>query len=185
MTPRVNGARVAARCAATPWWRAANTIPDANVLEHVENPGARQAYAGASATSAWTVAFRTNLTSITNNLIAFDAETGRLVIGTGAGGENGFFYAGAWANIALFDPGDHTYMIISSGSNVQAYKDGAAVSTPRASTIDIGGVCRWRSRYVDNAGAWLEWPVAIPRGMVANIALDATQRAALHTSLMA
>ena len=172
--------------AAWDWWLASGTIPEANVLEHVENPAARQLYAGAGATDAWTVAFRTNLASVPAvNALAFDAQSGRLIIGRSAdSGANGFYDGPAWRDVTLFSTGDHTYIIISDAANIQCYRDGSAVGGAYASTVNIGGTARWLSRYADSSG-WQDWPVAIPRGMVANIALDATQRAALHTSLMA
>jgi len=170
--------------AALGWWRAGGTIPAANVLEYVENPAARQLYAGASATGAWTVAFRTNLASLpAPTAYALDAQTGRMGIGVDPTG-NGV-YTSAWNDRTLFATGDHSYMVISDGANIQCYLDASAVGAAISSANNIGGNVRWRSRNVDLATNWYEWPVAIPRGMVANIALDATQRAALHTSLMA
>lgn len=166
------------------WWLAGGTIPLANVLEHVENPAQEQLYVGAGAAGAWTVAFRTNLASLpATYMFAFDSGTGRFVIGCSTeNAANGIFAAGVWTNVGLFVTGDHSYMAVSDGSAIQVYRDDVAISTPVSDTVNIGGTTRWRSIF---AGGSSLWPVAIPRGMVANIALDATQRAALHTTLMA
>ena len=170
------------------WWLASGTIALANVLEYVENPAARQLYAGAEAASAWSVSFRTSMESIPNSTIfPFDAQSGRLIVGLDYYASvlsNGVF-VGAWNNLGLFAIGDHSYMIVSDGSNIQCYRDNGAVGSAIVSNINIGGTTRWRSRYVDLTGNWYDWPVALRAGHVANVALDATQRAALHTAMMA
>lgn len=165
------------------WWLAAGTIPLANILEYVENPAARQLYAGAGATGAWSVSFRTNLASVPFQAFGFDAETGRLGVGVDPLG-NGIRDGVGWNNRTLFAIGDHSYMVISDGSNVQCYRDNSAAGSAVATSNNIGGTVRWRSRFADASG-WYDWPVAIRAGHVANVALDATQRAALHAAMMA
>lgn len=176
---------LAGGAAAADWWLANNTIDIANVLEYVENPAARQLYAGAAATGAWSVSFRTNLASLVIESIAFDTLTGRVFAGVrNSLGNNGVFIAG-WTNNSLFDTGDHSYMLVSNGSAIQCYRDNSAISTPIATANNIGGTTRWRSRQDTDGISWYDWPVAIRAGHVANVALDATQRAALHTAMMA
>lgn len=173
--------------AAVDWWLANGTIALANVLEYVENPAARQLYAGAAATGAWSVSFRTNLIDVlagSASNYAFDAQTGRVLFGlANSGGNNGVFIA-AWNSNGTFANGDHSYMFVSDGSAIQCYRDSSAVGAAIATANNIGGAVRWRSRYADSGG-WSDWPVAIRAGHVANVALDATQRAALHAAMMA
>ena len=76
-------------------------------------------------------------------------------------------------------------MICSSGSSMQAYRDNSAIGSAIDSGVNFGGTARWRSRYADASGNWYDWPVAVRAGHVANVALDATQRAALHAAMMA
>ncbi len=169
--------------AASDWWLANNTIALANVAEHVENPTNGQLYAGGTLATAWTVSLRTNIPSFSDRGNAFDSQTGRVIIGIAVGdGSNGFYLA-SWNNIGLFATGDHTYMLVSDGANVQAYCDNVVKGSPVASANDIGGTTTWRSRYA--GGADSPWVYVVRAGHVANIALDSTQRAALHTSMMA
>ena len=176
------------RAASVGWWDGNATIPLANVLEYVENPAARQLYAGPSATGAWSVSFRTNLLSaptVGQTAFAFDAQTGRLGIGYGGAVlVEGIFITLTWYADDLIITGDHSYMIVSDGTNIQCYRDAVAHSTAITNGVDIGGAVRWRSRHAD-IGSWYEWPVAIRAGHVANVALNATQRAALHAAMMA
>lgn len=170
------------RPASGSWWLASNTIPAANVLEYVEAPAQGQLYAGADATGAWTVAFRT--TYVTGNGYVIDSETGRLIIGIAGGGERGFYPGtGSWTNYDLFVTADAVYYVISDGSNIQAYRDNGAIGAARASGVNIGGQTRWRSLY--NNGALAVWMPAIPRAAVYNIALSEAQRAALYTAMAA
>ena len=174
--------------ASSDWWLASGTIALANVLEHVENPAARQLYAGADATGAWTVSFRTNLASLPVagiQIMAFDSQTGRIGAGILIDGSNGLGVEGLPYNRGLFATGDHIYMICSSGSSIQAYRDNSAIGSAIDSGVNFGGTVRWRSRYIDNSGIWYDWPVAFRAVHVANVALDATQRAALHAAMMA
>jgi len=169
--------------AAADWWLAAGTIALANVLEHVENPAARQLYAGAAATDAWSVSFRTNLADVPVSAMAFDCQDGR--IGTSTDGGNGLNFGAGASAISLFVDGDHSYMVVSSGSSVQAYRDNVAIGSAVSSTVNITAPMRWRSRFFGLSENWYEWPVAIRAGHVANVALDATQRAALHAAMAA
>jgi hypothetical protein len=171
-----------ATAAAIDWWLAGG-IPAANVVEHVENPTQGQAYAGGTLSTAWSVSFRTNLASVpTIDSYAFDSATGRVIIGTnGTGPQNGFYISLNWRNVVLFATGDHTYMLISDGSQVQAYRDSVSVGIAIAGNMDIGGTTRWRSH--NNTSS--VWAAAMRSAHVANIALDATMRAGLHASMMA
>ena len=173
------------------WWLAGGAIASAQVAEHVENPANRQLYAGAALTNAWTVSFRTNLPDLGLGtgkyaLDSYDAIAGRIGIGTasGAGIENGLIAGGAFVNIPLFATGDHSYIVVSSGTSIQCYRDGIAVGAPTASTSKIAGTTRWRSRYIIS-GTWFDWPSALRAGHIANVALNAQQRTALHTAMMA
>ncbi len=159
-------------------WYLAGGIPAANVVEHVENPTQGQAYGGGAIAAAWTVSFRTNLASTPSSVYAFDCQSGRLIIG--AGDSNGI-YAGSWRELGLFTTGDHTYMIVSNGTTIQAYRDNVATGSAVTASTDIGGTVKWRSSYASGAN----WPVALRAGHVANVGLDATMRAGLHASMMA
>lgn len=175
------GPRAIARRIVRGWWLAGGTISAAQIAEYVENPAAGQLYAGGTLVDAWTVSLRTNLATldVADYELAFDAENGRFYVFIRPI-QNGFFPNGNAIN--LFATGDHSYMLISDGSGVQAYRDNSAIGAGVATPVDIGGAVRWRSRY---SGDSYFWPVAIRAGHVANIALDATQRAALHASMMA
>ena len=176
---------------ASGWWLAGGAIQPINVLEHVENPANRQPYAGAAANGAWSVSFRTDMLELglgtgKYTFDCFEAPTNRIGIGTatGAGNENGLIAGGPFVNVLLFATDDHSYIVVSNGTNIQCYRDGAAVGAPIASTSKIAGIARWRSRYVIS-GTWFDWPYALRAGHVANIALDAQQRTALHAAMMA
>ena len=168
--------------ASSDWWLASNTIAIINVLEHVENPEQAQLYSGGVAADAWSVSFRTNLETTTTAIIiyAFDAQTGRVAIGLGTGTAGGV-NTGTWS-ANPFAPGDHTYFFVSDGGAIQCYRDNSPIGSAASSTNNIGGAVRWRSH---NNGTSSVWPVAIRAGHVANVALDATQRAALHAAMMA
>ena len=169
------------------WYLADRTISISQIAEWVENPLRRQLYDGGTLATAWTVSLRTNLEELAASKYAFDSLTGRVAIGVDANvsTENGFLTVGAMADLDLFATGDHTYMLVSSGSSIQAYRDNEAVGDPVSSTNNIGGTVRWGSRYSITGGAWYDWPVGIRAGHVAKIALSATQRAKLHASMMA
>lgn len=163
------------------WWQAAGTIPDGNIKEHVENPTYGQAYTGGTMASAWTLAIRT--TFVVSSGYALDSQSGRFAAGYIGATQNGF-YAGSWANLSLFQEGvDAVYFFVSSGSEIQAYRNNVAVGSPTTSAVDIGGTTSWRSVY-DNSTLF-RWLAAIPRGALYNIALDSTQRASLYTSMSA
>lgn len=165
------------------WWLAGGTIPAANIKEHVENPAIAQAYAGGTCADAWSVSFRTNLVSLpTPDSYAFDSATGRVIIGLNTTGpSNGFYLNTNWRNVTLFATGDHTYMLISDGTQAQAYRDNVAIGAVIVGTQDIGSTTRWRS-HNNTTSTWAE---ALRAAHVADIALNATQRAALHAAMMA
>jgi hypothetical protein len=167
--------------AAVDWWLSGG-IPAANVVEHVENPTVGQLYAGGTLATAWSISFRTNLASVpTAAQYAFDSATGRVIIGIGFTTLPNGFFLDSWNNITLFATGDHTYMLIQTGTSVQAYRDNVAIGSAVSNTKDLGGSTTWRS----SAGGAVPWAAAVSAGHVANIALDATQRAGLHASMMA
>ncbi len=170
----------------TNWWLGGGTIDAANVIEHPENIVQRTTYTGAALNTAWTISLRCNLAALpTSTAIAFDSQNGRFIIGLNIP-ENGFHDATAWRNITLFATGDHTYMLESDGTNIQAYRDNVAVGTAYASPVNISATTttRWGSRYADGGGStWYDWPVVIRAGHIANIALGATKRAGLHATM--
>jgi hypothetical protein len=164
------------------WYLANALIPGVNVINAVQLPAARLQVT-ATITGAWTVALRTVLASVPTDEFAFDAETGRISLISSAG-TNGMQIAAGLYNRTLFVEGDHTYMLVSTGASLQAYRDNVAIGAAVASALDIGGVVRWRSRYA-LSGTWRDWVAPVPGAALYNIALSEAQGAALHTSLMA
>jgi len=170
---------------AVPWETGNGTIPIGNVINAVKLPASRtQIVTGLPVTGAWTVVARTNPASLPTGFYLFDSETGRVFLAPGVVPAG---YSPQGTNTTpLLTTGDHTYMLVSSGTQLQAYRDNAAIDGAVNSTVDIGGVTRWGSRYTPTGGVnWFDWPVPVPGAAIYNIALDSTQRAALHTSLMA
>lgn len=173
-----------ARGGALHWSLGGGAIPAANVVEAVELPTQGQLYAGGALATAWTVSIRTNLASAPTNQYTFDSQSGRVVLGIGAAGQNGFLESGSWKDVALFVTGDHTYMLVCTGTGVRVYRDNVAIGSSYANSPDIAtaDATRWRANYL-NSGSF--WAAELRSGHVANIALDATQRAGLHASMMA
>lgn len=166
------------------WYTANGAIPLTNIAEYVVNPMAGQLYGGVALSDAWSISFRTTLASVPASNFAFDSEIGRIVLGI-ISGNNGYYVPAGWQNIGLFTTGDHTYMLISTGSSVQAYRDNVAIGAAVADGVNLQSVSisRWRSNY--SSAASNVWPSAIVAGHIANIALDAMQRSALHMAMMA
>jgi len=169
-----------------PWYLADGAINIANTIEHAESPAVGQLVtATVAGGQPWTIAARTNYVPATNGKYLFDSQSGRIIVGAGSigTGENGWYTTDSgWKNVAPFAAGNHTYFLISNGTAVQMYRDGVAVGTPGNSNEGIGGSTRWRSTWSNPASS--VWPAEVPVAAIYNIALDATQRTALHTSMM-
>ena len=161
----------------------AGAIDPTNVVEYVENPAQGQLYAGGTLSSAWTLSIRTNLASVPTNFfyLAFDSQSGRFAVGL-SGANNGIFVGSSWQNRTLFVSGDHTYMIVQSGSSIQCYRDAVAIGAAISGSVDIGGTTRYRTDYSATLYPWLS---TLRAAHIANIALSADQRTALHATLMA
>ena len=180
----IGGPLGSGRGGAAAWYLAGGTIAAANVAEWVENPSTGQLYAGGAITGAWTIAAYTAYPAIGPSYI-FDSQTDRTILGYSDPSGYGF-YAGGWANVALFsDTNLRVYFLISTGSSIQAYRDNTAIGSGRSSTNDItrSGVARWRSAY--DAPTSAPWENDVLRGAIYKIALDSTQRAALYSSMTA
>lgn len=164
------------------WYDGGGAIPSGNVLEHVESPATRQAYAGASIASghAWTIfALSTGFVHSSSHYL-FDSQTGRVILGNSGNAAYAFHVSGTWANVALIeDTQPHYWFLISDGANVQGYLDGTAVGSTvsGAGGINVSGSSRWRGAYDNTTGA--DWTNAVPFGAIYDIALNSTQRAAL------
>lgn len=164
------------------WSLAGGTIDAANVVEHVENPTQGQEYAGGTLATAWSISFRTNVTTLTpaDYVFAFDSTSGRLYVClNGTIVTNGL---NVYPDAGLFALGDHTYIITSSGTTMRCYRDNVKVGSDKPLTLDIGGVTTWRSRFSKTQYLWIP---ELRAGHVSNIELDATMRAGLHASMMA
>lgn len=165
--------------AAAAWYLASGTISAANVAEWVENPTIGQLYAGANQTGNYTIAIRTTWDGLTGGQHAFDTQTGRMALGV-VSTANGFFN-GLWRDISLFNTSDSVYFLTRSASGFQAYRNNVAIGTAYTATTNISGTTRWRAAYLLGSS----WAGTVPRAAVYNIALDATQRAALYASMAA
>jgi hypothetical protein len=155
------------------WWLANGTIDSANVLEHVENPGIGQAYAGGDPGSAWSIAFRSNLTYVPSQNFIFDAY---VLIGVHPA-FNGFYTGANYVDIGLFKEGDHFYCLTYNGSSYQAYIDTVAVGDPYVDSGTIHIPAYWRAR---NPYAW---PFELVYAFVGNTSLTETQRTNLMLAM--
>lgn len=167
------------------WWLALGTIDAAEVEEYVENPTQGQSVDNSVSIadgSAWTVYFRTNVTTLSpasvEYALEFFSSSGFSLYGLIFPGGTLNRISTNSANIdGAFLTGLTDYIITSNGSTVSVYRNNSLFSSV-AGTRGIDGTdagTRWRS---DSAGG-SPWTPAIPYGAIYNIALNLTQRSSL------
>lgn len=173
MNPVLRGAAVSGD-----WWEVSGAI----CLDHVEDASIGEVYDGDSVSSGspWTIAVRF-AKGDDSNAYVFDSLTGRIIFGYDGAGKNGFF-DGEWHDAGLFDNDDHVYILVSDGSDIQAYRDNVAQGASKSSSVGIGGTTRWFARYYDNGGDCEGDKIA---GAVYSSALTDSQRASLGTAMNA
>lgn len=182
------------------WWLAQATIPGANVLEYVENPTQGQLWANAgsvAAGSAWTIAWRSgSVTPPTGYYRAFLAKTSSFnTVGFSADNSEATGYRASFASLIsvvgesdMMGAGTQNYFMISRGTAGEYYRGTVLVGVDNTGGNTNGlpgtasGTAYWRNTEPSD-GAGHEWPVALPQAAVYNIALDATQRANLNTTM--
>jgi hypothetical protein len=170
----------------SPWYLATGEIDPANCLEAVQLPTQGQLYTGATVASGqpWTIAVRTVWSSATRFVYYFGAQTPDLRLGRYNKYYNHQVFTTALAVGSTFqgsiaDLRDCVLFVVSDGSGMTGYLDNSAGAT-FVDSAGLEGTCRWRSAH----GGGSLWPQALPYAAAYNIALDATQRAALY-SIMA
>lgn len=179
------------------WWLGNATIGTANVMTYVENPtqGQLWTHSGSVATgSAWTIAFRANGSvppAITPGDFVFDVyppSTDRTYFRTFGETYPGFGWAytsETVGNNLRMDSGTLNYFMVSSGTSLALYVGTALYASNSGTTAAIpgtaAGTARWRSDYTGTATSY--WNDAIPKAAAYNVALDATQIAALNFTM--
>lgn len=170
------------------WWFADGAIPASNVMEHVESPTTGQSYAGAAIASGqpWTVAAKsTSFVPSSTSRYIIDTQAGRMVLGISSAANYGFFNGTVWTNVAIFpDTAIHIWFLVSDGANIQAYLDNVATGASSASAVGFAasGATRWRRAYDNTTTS--DWANGVTKGSIYNIALTATERLALYTSML-
>lgn len=180
----------------TSWWLAGGLIGSANVLEHTESPGTAQAwsYTGTvTAGSPWMIAFRSDQvlpTGLTYKNAFSVSQTGgtihRFIAGTILSNPDYIIQASPGylgRGSAMMVAGTYNYFLVMTSGSVTFYRSTTALSTSNsASTIGIplhGTSAYWRG--VPPAGIDGNWPAALPRAAIYNIAPSAAQLAALDS----
>lgn len=168
------------------WEEALGTISASAVEDAQEAPSAGQSIAGTDIANGqpWSIAFRTNIPSLTVAQYAFFiiANGGAQVYGeTTAIGENRIRNDSFIIN-SVFATGTHDYFVICDGSTLSVYRDTTLIGSIAHTTgVDIGNSSTVWAGF-NNTGA-IPWQSDLDYAALYNIALDSTQRAALISAL--